>query len=414
MVSISDRMVCAYRKEYDKNPVFTLFITILIVFFIVFIAAVLITGGSIFYNFLNSPATYVFLDHFDSILYSSDRPYGKWGVIYPPLATVFYAVLGHFIIPFVDVPAGTDLTSELIRDSQAGILSLVFMMLIAFYALYILYSKFMKDAEIRKELLFLFAVLLAYPFIYAVVRGNSIILVLVFCLIFLMGYRSENKLVRYASYIALGITAGFKLYTAILGLLILKDRRYREAGICALIVAALVFIPFIFTDGGPMVLFDTIFGYASTRAGVTNFNQMVCNIFGTGLGFSDTAVSVISYAVVNAFTILSFLVILFDKEMKMWKVVALIACNLVLGPSVGVAYQAVYMILPIMYFLASEKNMSRENVFYVICFAMTMVLIPWREIGSIESAFVVIIAVAILYEGLVRMYRNRRSVANPT
>jgi len=411
MAAVTDRMISIYRKEYDRNPVFTLFITILIVFFTLFAAATLITGGNTFYNILNSPGAHIFLDHFDSILYSSDQPYEKYGVIYPPLATVFYAVLGHFVIPFVDVPAGTDLTAELIRNSQAGILSFVVITLIAFYALYVLYSRFMKDADVRKELLFLFAVLLAYPFIYAIERGNSIILVLVFCLIFLMEYRSENRLIRYASYIALGVTAGFKLYTAILGLLILRDRRYREMGICVLIVAALVFIPFIFTDGSPMVLFDTIFGYAPTSVGTTNFSQMVHNIFGTGLGFSDTAVSAIGYAVIGAFTLLSFLVILFDKEMKFWKIVALISCNLILGPSVGVPYQVVYMLLPILYFLASEKNMTRENAFYTICFAMTLVLIPWMPIASIESAFVVIIAVAILYEGLTRMYRSGRSVA---
>jgi len=416
MVVAVDRMKDIYRKEYERNPVLTLFLTILIAFFIVFVIAALMSGGDTFYNVLNSDRSKLFSDHFDSIFYSSNDPYTRWQVIYPSFATVLYAVLGHFVIPFVDIPSGDVLSAALIRESQMGILSFLFITLLTLSALYLVVSKLMKKESFRKELVFLFAVVLAYPFIYALERGNSIIITLVLCFLFILGYRSENKIIRYASYVALACAAGIKMYPAILLLLILRDRNYREAGVCVSITAMMMLVPFLFTDGNPILLLDNITSYTEVNLGVTNINQIMLGIFQEGLGLSGGVVTIMSYAVVGTFTLLSVIVILFDREMKHWKIIALISCNLILGLGVGVQYQVVYMLMPILYFLAAEREMTKENKFYTICFAMTMVLIPGigvaglypsAMIGAMESFFVIIIALALLYEGVGRIYRDR-------
>ena len=415
MAVTADRLKEAYRKEYDKNPVFTLFLTILIVFFTVFVSAAAITGGDTVYHAMFDDRSDTFMDHFNSILYSYDHPYSKWDVIYPPLITLFYSIIGHFTVPFIDVLPGQTLTIVL-RGSQMGMMSLILVMALTFYALHLIFSRIMRSMDMKKELMFLFLILLGYPFIFAVERGNSILLALVFCFIFLLGYRSENKIIRYASYIALGCAAGIKLYPAILLLLLLRDRNYREAGICAAIVAALVLIPFAFTDGDPLTFLVNVFAYSGANLGVTNINQIVLGIFQELLGFSESTALVISYAAVGLFTLLSFIVILLDREMKFWKVVALISCNLILGLGVGTQYQVVYMAMPILYFLAAEKEMTRGNMFYVVCFAMTMVLIPgiyiadhpsFMLIGAIETVFIILIAIAIIREGLARILRAR-------
>ena len=425
MATAVDWMKSMYRKEYERNPVFTLFLTILIVFFIVFVISVVITGGDTFYYILNSTRSDIFSDHFNSVVDSRDDPYTKHCLIYPPLVTIFYFVIGHFTAPFVGAPAGETITMDMLRNSQMGIMSFLFIVLVALYVLYVLFSKIIKEKGVRKELMFLFAVLLAYPFLFALERGNSIIMALVFCLFFLLGYRSENKYVRYASYIALGCAAGIKLYPVIFGLLILRERQHREFAICAAIVAALMFIPFIFTDGNPLMLFDNVFSYSSTVLGVTNIEQILVGVLQIGHGVAEGTVSIISYATVGLFTILSFIVIIFDKEMKFWKVVALLGCNLVLGFGLGIQYQIIYMIPAILFFLAAEKETTRENLFYIVCFAMTIALIPGIDIaffstlfagvdaypsaviGAMESVFVIIIAIALLREGLLRIYRSR-------
>jgi hypothetical protein len=312
-----------------------------------------------------------------------------------------------------------------LRDSQMGMVSFVLITVLTFYVLRLVFSKIMKDMDIRKELMFLFLMVLSYPFIYALERGNNIIIALIFCFVFIIGHRSENRFIRYASYIALGCAAGFKLYPAILALLLLRERRYRETAICASIVAALVFIPFIFTDGDPMILFDNVFTYAGSSLGFTNISNITMGVLHEFLGVSHGTASIINYTILGLFTVLSFIVILFDKEMKFWKVLALLGCNLILGLGLGVQYQIIYLTPAILYFLVSEKEMTKNNLFYLVCFAMTMVLIPGIEIagsvatsagefgfypaaviGGMETVFAVFIAIAILREGIVRLYRK--------
>jgi hypothetical protein len=430
MAAVIDRMMERYRKEYERNPVFTLFLTILIVFFIIFVVAAVITGGDTFYNVLNSVRSRAFSDYFEMIWSSSDRPYTDWHVIYPPLSVVFYILLGRFIIPYTGAadggPFSIDEAIDLLRNSQMGIMSFLVITVLIFYALYLIFSKIMKEMDFRKELMFFFLMVLSYPFIYAVERGNNILLALVFCFVFLLGYRSENKIIRYASYIALGCAAGFKLYPAIFALLILRERKYKETVICASIVMLLVFVPLIFTDGTIVILFDNIFTYARSSLGFTNISQITIGLLEGILGMSEGIALIVSYVILGLFTALSFIVILYDKEMKFWKVLALIGCNLILGFGLGVQYQIIYLTPAILYFLVAEKKMTRENLFYIVCFAMTMVLIPGINIagsistsdgvfefypsaviGAMESAFAIVIAIALLREGIVRIYRNR-------
>jgi len=428
MVGPVDALKSAYRKEYERNPVFTLFLTILIVFFMIFVIAAFITGGDTIYNVLNANRSYVFSDFFESVATSNNRLYN---VIYPPLIVVFYLVIRHFVTPYVDIPPGASVDEQmmLLRGSQMGIMLFVVITLVTFYVLYLVFSKTTKEEGIRKGLLFAFLVLLAYPFLYALERGNSIIMALVFCFIFLLGYRSENKYIRYASYIALGCAAGIKIYPAILGLLILRDRNYKEMAKCVLIVAILAFVPFLITGGTPLLLLDNILSWSAASLGFTNISQIVTAILQEGLGMASGTVSIISYVFLGIFTLLSFIVILFDKEMKFWKVIALIGCNLILGFGIGVQYQIIYMLPAMLLFLNSERELTRGNLFYIICFAMMMVLIPGivsgvslfgaaaypsAAIGAMESFFVILVAIALLHEGIARLCRNRRGTSPET
>jgi len=424
MVTVVNSIACAYRKEYDRNPVLTLFLTILIVFFIIFAVAAVLSGGDTIYQILFWDRKDTFMDHFNSIMHSlNPYPSKEGAVIYPPLIMIYYAILGHFTLPFVEPDPILEI-SFVLRYSQMGMMTFIGVTLLTFYMLHVVFSKLLKEEGVRKELLFLFLVLLAYPFIHALERGNSIILALVFCCLFLLGYRSENKYVRYASYIALGCAAGIKMYPAILGLLILRERRYKEMALCILAVAALVFVPFIVTGGNPLILFGKSFSYADSNFGLTSIPQIVSAVYHDILGLSQNTASLIGYVLLGIFTLLSFIVIIFDKEMKHWKVVALVACNLILGFGIGSQHQIIYMLPAMLLFLNSEKDMTRENLFYIVCFTMMMVLIPgvyirglsnvlaafvhpsWLLV-AIESIFVVAVAVALLKEGIVRLYRKQ-------
>ena len=82
-----------------------------------------------------------------------------------------------------------------------------------------------------------------------------------------MGYQSDNKIIRYLSYISLGIATGIKIFPAIFSILIIKERKWKEFGYCFIIVVAILFLPFLLTDGTPLSLLDTIMNYSTDSAG---------------------------------------------------------------------------------------------------------------------------------------------------
>jgi len=412
-----ERIKERYRGEYERNPVLTLLLTILIVFFLVFVIAAVITGGDSVLGIFFYDRKDTFMDFFNSVMHAQEGPYDNWHVIYPPLIVVFYSIVGRFMIPYVETKPG-ELLSFALRNTQMGLLTYVFITLMTVFVLYLVVSRLMEERGIRKELVFAFLVFLSFPLVYAFERGNSIILALVFCFAFLLGYRSENKYVRYASYIALGIAAGIKLYPAILWLLILRDRNYKESAICFAIVSAVLLLPFIFTDGTPLTLVHNVFTYTGSpdTYGFANLNQLIFGVFRDLIGVAVGTVQIISYAVIGIFTLLSFIVILFDKEMKFWKVVTLLGCNLVLGLGVGGIYQMLYMLPAVLLFLNAERTLSRENLFYLVSFALVFALVPGIMpfdilpspiIGSFKAAILILISAALLREGLGRLWRKR-------
>ena len=408
-----DRAKDWWKGEYSKNPVFTLFATVMVLMLLVFIIVAVVTGGKSITNMFWVNRYETFSDYFDSIVYSSNNPYSI-GVIYPPLITVFYEIIGHFAIPFTD-PSITSLSLAL-RNSQLGLMSYFVITLLTFYAVRRIVSKLSEGKNINAEALFLLLAL-SYPLLYTVERGNNVILAVVFCFIFLMCYKSENKVIRYLSYAALGVAAGIKIYPALFGLLILRDRKYREMLECMLTVALIFFLPFLFTDGNPIMMVENILDYAvpESVAGFINLTQLTFAIFQTVLPHGT--VVLMSNIVVLTVTFLSMIIILFDRGMKPWKVVALISFNIILGPGVGTQYLFVYVAIPLVYFLLTEKEMTRENKFFLLCFIIIMALIPGVEhpgeaysqlaISTIKSVFVIAMTVYLIVEGIRRLYRDR-------
>lgn len=78
-------------------------------------------------------------------------------------------------------------------------------------------------------------------------RGNIIYLAVINSIFFLVNYQSENKIIREMSFIALAIAAALKGFPALLGILLLYDKRHKEA--IRLIVHGVIFsfLPFCFS-----------------------------------------------------------------------------------------------------------------------------------------------------------------------
>ena len=87
-------------------------------------------------------------------------------------------------------------------------------------------------------------------FIYAIMRGNIILLSVLFTLYYMVFYDSKDERLRKTALLSLAIAANIKIYPAVFGCILIKERRWKDIGRCAA-YACLLFFPLFFTyDAG--------------------------------------------------------------------------------------------------------------------------------------------------------------------
>lgn len=91
------------------------------------------------------------------------------------------------------------------------------------------------------------ALFASYPFFFALACGNLVLLVAALCGLFMVAY--QRKRYGWAA-LCLGLAAALKLYPALLGLLFLKDKRWREALLCASVGLGLTALSLALFQGG--------------------------------------------------------------------------------------------------------------------------------------------------------------------
>jgi hypothetical protein len=404
---IADCIMAKAKGEYARNPVLFTALMLALAFVIVFFICVLATGGQALYGMICEDHSNYYYDYFYSVASSFNHPYTLAHVIYPPLATVMYTVIGIFTIPFVENPGMPDLIYAL-RGSQMGIMSYYLIVTLLTFAFFVIVK---HSSELRRyAMAFCFLFLMSYPFIYAVDRGNIVLLILPLCLIFLLGYRSENKTVRYISYVALAIAVSVKIYPIFLGLLLIRERNWRETGLCVALGLIFFFVPFLFTDGNIAILIENIQihigSYTSGPTGFTLMHQVLNVVVGSSL--PAATVLALGYILTAVLFIPMILIIVYDKKAKDWEVIALAMCMAFFGPAVAVMqYMLVLLALPFIFFLRSEKELSKQNLLFVIIFIVGLaplpglldlggMLISQNVVIGIKSAFMALMMICLI------------------
>ena len=313
----------AYLTHYDRDPLPTLFLTVMIVAAAIFITVAIVTDGQTARGMMDPLPTDVFMDHFNSIVMSSDHPYTKYHVIYPPFITAVYALIGHYTLPYV--VAEPEVLSLTLRESVMGAVTFILIVIATLYLLHIAIRRIIADrlTAVKIELTFIMIVT-SFPVIYALERGNCIIMTVVLCLFFLIWYRSESKYARYASYIALGAAAGMKLYPAIFAVLLIRERRWMDTAICLAIGVLMFIVPLLFTDGSISLFIENALSYSNSSAyggGRITINDWIISI----IGHENNIGPAVSLLVQGIIALASVAIAIFDKDMKEWKVITLLS-----------------------------------------------------------------------------------------
>lgn len=154
-----------------------------------------------------------------------------------------YLPLAYLIFNLMDGLGGRDVSAPM-----AVILSVAAMALCAAALLLLLWM--LMDARKGKRWLLAATLLLSAPSLYAFERGNIVLLSAVLSTLFLYGYDRDSRLTREVAFLALAASAALKIYPALFGLLLLFEKRWKEAARLVLYGLAFALLPFLCIEGG--------------------------------------------------------------------------------------------------------------------------------------------------------------------
>ena len=245
-------------------------------------------------------------------------------------------------------------------------------------------------------------IILSGAFIRAFERGNLIMLALVCVLFFIMNYKSENKAIKELALIALAVSAALKGYPAILGILLVYEKRWKEIARLILYGLIFIFVPFLFIEGGfsnipilleNMKLNTQVYGHAieGWRFGL---RYLLVTILNPEL---NNRIYDIAKVVTYGLFILTLIVAPFMKTK--WKKYALLLLPIILLPDNSGGYCILYTIPFFIMFLNEEQHDKRDVIFLVMFILIfNPYQIPFLS-GYAPNACVSVIWIWLLCEG---------------
>ena len=400
-------------------------ITIKKIFYIILFGSLLIWGISIVITHASSLHLYLwhpgssFYDFFscikENIYWNRRRIYEK-GSIYPPLANLIYVLISRCMSSStLKEIEGLSAINE-IKKLQECSLYFVLYMNILLVAYFNICYKLKKGSETEKTL-FTIGMLFTIPFIYQFERANIIFLALILLMLFLLWKDSKNLVKREIALFALAVSAAIKIYPAVFGIVLLKEKRFKEV-IRLMIYGIVLFVmPFCFFGGIQKNLIlllenlsNTANQFSSTRLGCqldffTTFRYLFQKMGSKGNFFAGTLRLV--------FTALGFFSVFFQK--RVWKSFLLMVCLMIGVPSISYTYTAIFIIVPIIYFLDYDE-IKKSDILYLIGMLLVILPIPfcWTEgVGDfnysymnvtvpmfIEEITIVMMSLALIIEGM--------------
>ena len=270
------------HKTFDIRILFC--ITTIICLIILGIEIIISHGESLKSFFFYSNSDYISygstnmdtgMDFFNSIVCTyKDVPYTKYSTLYPPLANLFFSVLCKCVPEDqasnwlnYDIYYETRWTSDDLRVRQITFLMYIFFVIITVILFLYLIEKILKKSGNHEKIVAV-SLLFGYGNLYAIERGNIIIIVVPLVLLFWFFKDSKNKIIRELALISLAIASGLKLYPAVFGLVLLVDKQYYKAirvviyGLCSF------FIPFYAFEGTEAIplFFNILLNFSGTRS----------------------------------------------------------------------------------------------------------------------------------------------------
>lgn len=376
-----------------------------------------VTHGDLLSNFLFHDTLDAGMDFFHSIEYVRGRqPYAVFHTLYPPLANLFFytlfllvptSVSDNWTYDFAESVAMRGTASDL-RTTQSCFLLYIFFVVLAVLFLAALFSELLKNTQWAKSCT-LFAAF-SFGILNAVDRGNIVLLAAGLSLFFVMYRRSERAWVRELALIALAVAAGLKIYPAFLGVMLLRDRDFKAAIRTVFYgVAALALPVFAFQEGvyGLQLWLKILFSFG-TKSKTPWAGNGINSMFSHGAHLADLIAgtsNASSSFFVAAFAVAAVLIVCALLCSQEWQALLLITVAMMYQSQGNYIY--CMSLIPLVYFLAQEKAMTRQNALpFAVLMAFSLPLPIFEERNSyIRNTIVQLAILLAIVWGVVQAIR---------
>ena len=316
-----------------------------------------------------------------------DSPYLLEGSSYPPFAIIILYPFALICKNVFSSLAGqtlsvNELTLKLLDTYQFWISICLFFIICTTIIICLVSKKY----ELRGSNLFKVSsiIVLSAPFIYTVARGNSILIALIFVMLFLLFKDNKKPILRELSYVCLAISGCLKIYPLFFGVFLLKDKKV----LASLRVAAYFFIIFFasfFFFAGDLndwtEFTENLGGFMSNETRLTGFNNLsisalifkVIHVFAPNLTAESTVFSVLNIIIIALIFLLSTVAAVATKN----DFSRLLICSaiVVLIPSISYFYVIIFTLLPFLELLI-KGNKEKKYYYSFLFLYISLFVIP--------------------------------------
>lgn len=207
---------------YKKNTLaikqlnrFQLWCIIMAAGVIALLITMLFTNGQSLMDLLYSNKRNTYFDFTFSMLSAHSRK--EYTSMYPPFAQMFF----HLLICLIPGYSSKMTAKKLISYPLGALFVLFFFICCTLLIVWIIEDQLKEKNWLKRcaAILLIFSA----PYIYEYQRGNVLIIVVPLICFFMFYYDSEKPAVSALACFALAVAAGFKLYPAILGMILLSE-----------------------------------------------------------------------------------------------------------------------------------------------------------------------------------------------
>lgn len=212
-------------------------------------------------------------------------------------------------------------------------------------------------------------VLLSEPFWgSAIERGNSVLIALVLLMGAFIFRDSTSKVLREIALIFIAMAAGFKIYPAVVGLLYIMEKRYKEALRLILYGVLVIFVPFIFFGGvsGFLQFFHNLTVIKGAEGSFYTISEMFYLLYKNFFHVANISHEIKIIGILLSFGyLLISLYVSFTTE-KNWIRILLLTSLMVVFVPASYPYTTIYLLIPFMFFLREAKQTKEDCVFAVM------------------------------------------------